>query len=61
MRTGKEKRPSSPLQPIIVQIPFEKWGVDVIGAINPPYSQQHKYILTATNDFTTWVEVIPLS
>ena len=40
--------------------PFEKWGIDIIGEIKPNSSLQHKYILTATDYFTRWVEAIPL-
>eukprot|EP00253_Pinus_taeda_P029683 PITA_29683 len=40
--------------------PFQQWGLDVIGEITPNSSQQHKYILTATDYFTRWTEGIPL-
>ena len=40
--------------------PFEQWGIDIIGEITPNYSLQHKYILTATDYFTRWVEAITL-
>ena len=40
--------------------PFEKWGIDIIGEIKPTSSLQHKYILTATDYFTRWVEAILL-
>ena len=39
--------------------PFQQWGLDFIGEINPSSSGQHKWILTATNFFTKWVEAIP--
>eukprot|EP00253_Pinus_taeda_P021678 PITA_21678 len=39
---------------------FQQWGLDVIGEITPKSSQQHKYILTATDYFTRWTEAIPL-
>jgi hypothetical protein len=29
--------------------PFEQWGIDIIGEINPHSSKQHKYILTTTD------------
>ncbi|XP_026458805.1 uncharacterized protein LOC113359376 [Papaver somniferum] len=38
----------------------KRWGLDIIGKINPPSSKQHEYIITATEYFTKWVEVIPL-
>ena len=34
--------------------------MDIIGEIKPNSSLQHKYILTATDYFTHWVEAIPL-
>ena len=45
---------------MIISEPFEQKGIDIIGEINPNYSLQHKYILTATNYFSRWVEAIPL-
>lgn len=48
-----------PLILIHVEEPFRQWGLDFIGEINPPSSGQHKWILTATNYMTKWVEVIP--
>ncbi|MGE1104286.1 integrase catalytic domain-containing protein, partial [Peribacillus simplex] len=38
--------------------PFQQWGLDFIGEIHPPSSSQHKWILTATNYFTKWIEAI---
>ena len=34
--------------------------MDFVGSVTPPYSLQNKYILTATEYFTRWVESIPL-
>ena len=56
---GKHKLQSLPLKPITVNCPFQQWGLDFIGEINPPSSGQHKWILTATDFFTKWVEAIP--
>ena len=39
---------------------FKQWGIDIIGEIKPNSSLQHKYILTATDYFTIWVEAILL-
>ena len=44
----------------MVSEPFEQWGIDIIGEINPNSSMQHKYIRTSTNYLTRWVEAIPL-
>ena len=45
--------------PVHVDEPFRQWGIDFIGEIHPPSSGQHKWILTATDYFTKWVEAIP--
>jgi hypothetical protein len=39
---------------------FRGWGIDLIGQINPPSSNRHKFVLLATDYFTKWVEAIPL-
>ena len=44
---------------MFIEEPFRKWGLDFIGEINPPSSGQFKWILTATDYFTKWVEAIP--
>ena len=51
---------AGPLQLVIILEPFEQWGIDIIGEINLNSSLQHRYILTATNYFTRWVEAVPL-
>eukprot|EP00253_Pinus_taeda_P016169 PITA_16169 len=58
--SGRQRKPAFPLQPVNIEQPFEQWGLDIIGEISPPSSKQHKYILTATDYFTKWVEAIPL-
>ena len=57
---GRERRHAFPLHPITVQNPFEKWGLDVVGEINPNSSKIHKYILTTSDYFYEWIEAIPL-
>ena len=42
---------------MMITEPFE---LDIVGEIKPNSSLQHKYILTATDYFTRWVEAIPL-
>jgi transposase InsO family protein len=42
-----------------IEASFQKWGIDFVGEINPHSSTQHKWILTATDYFTKWVEAIP--
>jgi hypothetical protein len=39
--------------------PFQQWGLDFIGEIHPASSGQHRWILTATDYFTKWIEAIP--
>lgn len=48
------------MQSVNIEQPFEQWELDIIGEITPQSSKQHKYILTATDYFTKWVEAIPL-
>jgi hypothetical protein len=56
---GKRKLLPLPMKPISVESPFQQWGLDFIGEIHPPSSGQHKWILTATDYFTKWIEVVP--
>jgi transposase InsO family protein len=58
--SGRLQKPAFPLQPVTVDSPFQQWGLDIIGPINPPSSQQHKYIVTATDYFTRWSEAVAL-
>jgi transposase InsO family protein len=48
-----------PLKPVVASGPFQQWGLDFIGEIHPPSSGQHRWILTTTDYFTKWIEVIP--
>ena len=57
---GKEKLHSLPLKPISTEAPFQQWGLDFIGEIHPPSIGQHKWILTATDYFTKWIEAAPV-
>eukprot|EP00253_Pinus_taeda_P025768 PITA_25768 len=59
--SGRQRKPAFPLQPVNIDQPFKQWGLDIIGEITPQSSKQHKYILTATDYFTKWVEAIPLN
>jgi hypothetical protein len=36
---GWVKNATLPFQPITVDAPFQQWGLDIIGPINPPSSQ----------------------
>jgi hypothetical protein len=44
------------LTPIIPLGPFEKWGIDFIGPINPASKSRNRYIILATDYATKWVE-----
>jgi hypothetical protein len=57
--SGKQQLKSFPLKPIVVSGPFQQWGLDFIGEIHPSSSGQHRWILTATDYFTKWIESIP--
>jgi hypothetical protein len=47
------------LKPVVSSTPFQQWGLDFIGEIHPPSSGQYRWILTATDYFTKWIEVSP--
>jgi hypothetical protein len=57
--SGKQQLKSLPLKPIVSPTPFQQWGLDFIGEIHPPSSGQHRWILTATDYFTKWIEAVP--
>ena len=57
--TGKKNLPALPLILVKYEAPFQQWGLDFIGEIHPQSSAQHRWILTATDYFTKWVEAIP--
>ena len=52
--------PPVPLHPTVPSWPFDAWGIDVIGAIEPPSARGHHFILAATDYFSKWAEAIPL-
>ena len=52
LNVGKERRLAFPLHLVTIENPFEQWGLDVVGEINPNSSKLHKYILTTTNYFS---------
>eukprot|EP00253_Pinus_taeda_P004916 PITA_04916 len=58
---GERKLLPLPLKPISVESPFQQWGLDFIGEIHPPSSTQYRWILTAIDYFTKWIEAIPSS
>lgn len=56
---GKQQLKSLPLKPIHAKGPFQQWGLDFIGDINPHSSGQQRWILVATDYFTKWIGPIP--
>ncbi|KAJ1700984.1 hypothetical protein LUZ63_000763 [Rhynchospora breviuscula] len=44
------------LHPTVVSWPFEIWGTDIIGPIDPPASNGHRFILATTDYFSKWAE-----
>jgi hypothetical protein len=46
--------------PVLLDFPFSKWGLDLIGPVNPSSSIGHILILTTTDYFTKWIEVVHL-
>ncbi|XP_026443575.1 uncharacterized protein LOC113343657 [Papaver somniferum] len=54
------RAPHTQLHNIVTPWPFHSWGLDIIGPINPTYSKHHKYIITATEYASKWVQAIPL-
>ncbi|KAJ6806934.1 uncharacterized protein M6B38_106315 [Iris pallida] len=48
------------LHPTAASYPFEAWGIDIIGPINPPSVKGHRFILAITDYFSKWAEAIPL-
>jgi hypothetical protein len=58
--SGKERLSAMLLKHVLPDFPFSKWGLDFIGPINPLSSARQVFILTTTNYFTKWVEVVPL-
>jgi hypothetical protein len=57
--SGKQQLKYFPLKPIVVSGPFQEWDLDFIWEIHPASSGQHRWILTATDYFTKWIESIP--
>ena len=51
----------APLQPLpIIDQPFEKMAVDIVGPIEPRASDGSRYILTLVDFATRWPEAVPL-
>jgi hypothetical protein len=57
--SGKHQLKYIPLNPVVASEPFQQWRLDFIGEIHPASSGQHRWILTAIDYFTKWIEFIP--
>ena len=44
----------------IINLPFERIVIDLVGAFNPPSKEGHKYILTIAGYATSFPETIPM-
>lgn len=53
-------RHPNPLHPTVASWPFEMWGTDIMGPIDPPSSRGHRFILAATDYFSKWAEAVVL-
>ncbi|CAM8989514.1 unnamed protein product [Rhodiola kirilowii] len=53
-------QPPEHLHPTVASWPFEAWGLDVVGPINPKASNGHTYIFAATDYFSKWAEAVTL-
>ena len=50
--TRKPRLHALPLNPIIIEAPFQQWGMDFVGPFDQNSTNGFKYILTCTNYFT---------
>jgi hypothetical protein len=55
----KQQLKSLPLKHVVASGLFQQWGMNFIGEIHPTSSGHHRWILTATDYFTKWIEAIP--
>jgi transposase InsO family protein len=47
------------LKPVVVEAPFQQWGLYFVGEFKYNSSNGYQWILTDTDYFTRWVESIP--
>ena len=57
--TNKQRLPALHLTPVIVEEPFQQWGLHFIGEFKDKSSRIYQGILTTTDHFTKRVEAIP--
>lgn len=56
---GKRIQASMPLKPMVIQEPFQQWGLEFIGVIIPNSLAGDKFILIATDYFIRCSEAMP--
>ena len=44
----------------LIDMPFKRVAIDLIGPISPPSKEGHRYILTLVEDATRYPEAVPL-
>ena len=44
---------------MVIEEPFQQWGLDFIGFINLNYLASHKFILIAIDYFIRWSKAMP--
>ena len=52
--------PSEPLTSVTSPLPFQQWGLDILGPL-PIGKSQCKFIIVAVDYFTKWAEAQPLA
>ena len=52
------RAPPIELHSMIAPWPCSMWGIDVIGAIDPPVSNMHRFILVTIENFAKWIKTI---
>lgn len=60
MFKGKPQLVALPLRHVVIEEPFNQWGMDFVGPLNTSSSVVHTHILTAMDYFTKWVKVVPI-
>jgi hypothetical protein len=57
----KGKVPKVPLEMMpLIDTPFKRVAVDLVGPIYPPSEQEHRYILTLVDYTTRYPDAVPL-
>jgi transposase InsO family protein len=57
--SDKPKLLAQPLKPVVIEAPFQQWGLDFVGEFKDNSSNGYQWILIATDYFTRWVKSIP--